>query len=97
MKITLKCDIGDGPYEVTTDLWIVTQWERRFKRKISQISDGLGIEDLAFMAHLGSQNAGVLVPIGLDDFIKKLKVLDVVEDPEDMIDRPTDAAPTDAL
>lgn len=97
MKIKLRCDIGDGPFEVSTNLWIITQWERRFKRKVSQINEGLGIEDLAFMAHLGAQDAGVLVPISLDDFIKKLVTLDVVEDPEDMIDRPTDAAPTAAL
>lgn len=80
MKLTLQVDIGEGPYQVTTNLWVVTQWERRYKRKASDMAQGIGIEDLAFLAHAASQLHGIVVPVELDSFIKKLVSLDVVEE-----------------
>jgi hypothetical protein len=32
MKLTLKVDSGEGPYEVTTSLYVIVQWERKYKR-----------------------------------------------------------------
>lgn len=90
MKLTLQVDQGDGPYTVSTNLWVITQWERRFKRKASDIAQGIGVEDLAFMAHAASQLAGIVVPVELDGFIKKLVSLDVVEEEAPV---PTEAAP----
>ena len=29
MKLTLKVDTGEGPYEVTTSLYVIVQWERK--------------------------------------------------------------------
>lgn len=89
MNLTLRVDQGEGPYTVSTNLWVVTQWERRFKRKASDIAAGIGIEDLAFMAHAASQIAGITVPVELDSFIKKLVTLEVVEEEAP---RPTQAA-----
>lgn len=79
MKLTLRVDQGDGPIEVSTNLFTIVAWERRFKTKASKISDGIGMEDLAFMAHQALQNNGVVVPVVLDDFIKKLVLLEVVD------------------
>ncbi len=79
MKLTLRVDQGDGPIEVTTNLFTIVAWERKFKTKASKIGDGIGMEDLAYMAHQALQQNGVVVPIVLDDFIKKLLVLEVVD------------------
>lgn len=90
MKLTLRVDQGDGPMEVTTNLFTIVAWERRFKTKASNIANGIGLEDLAFLAHTALQQIGVVVPIVLDDFIKKVIVLEVVDDvPENPIDKAT--------
>ena len=78
MKLTLRVDQGDGPIEVTTNLFTIVAWERKFKTKASNIANGIGMEDLAFMAHTALQQIGVVVPVVMDDFIKKIVVLEVV-------------------
>ena len=80
MQLTLKVNQGEGKYEVTTNLYVIVAWERRFKRKASNIADaGIGIEDLAFMAYEASKIAGIVIPGELDTFIKRLTVLEVVD------------------
>ena len=94
MKLTLRVDQGDGPIEVTTNLFTIVAWERRFKTKASNIANGIGLEDLAFLAHTALQQIGVIVPIVLDDFIKKVVLLEVVDDvPENPIDKVTTVTP----
>jgi len=94
MKLTLRVDQGDGPMEITTNLFTIVAWERRFKTKASKIADGIGMEDLAFMAHTALQQNGVVVPVVLDDFIKKIVLLEVVDtEPEN----PTVEVTTDLL
>ena len=94
MQLTMLVNIGSGDYTVTTNLYTIVMWERKYKRKISQIQDGgLGIEDLAYMAHEASkQQNAVTVPLMLDDFIKQLVNLEVIEQPDA---NPTEVAPTD--
>jgi hypothetical protein len=93
MQLTLQIDLGNGPAVVTTNLMVIVNWERKYKRKASQLADGgIGMEDLAFMAHEAAKLAGIHVPLMLDDFIKQLISLDVIEQ-EDT--NPTEAAPTD--
>jgi hypothetical protein len=80
MQLTLKVDQGQGDYEVKTNLYVIVTWERKFKRKASDIhSSGIGMEDLAFMAYEASKQAGVTIPAMFDDFIKRLVTLEVVE------------------
>ena len=79
MKLTLRVDQGDGVIDVTTNLYTIVAWERRFKTKASNIANGIGMEDLAFLAHTALQQIGVVVPIVLDDFIKKIVTLEVVD------------------
>ena len=79
MKLTLRVDQGDGPVEITTNLFTIVAWERRFKTKASNIANGIGMEDLAFMAHTALQQNGIVVPVVLDDFIKKIVLLEVVD------------------
>lgn len=92
MKLSLKVDIGDGPVFVETNLYITVLWERKFKRKASDLANGVGAEDLAFMAHEAMKQAKLPCPMMLDDFIKKLVVLEVA-DQENA--NPTHEAPTD--
>ena len=94
MKLTLRVDQGDGPMEVTTNLFTIVAWERRFKTKASKISEGIGMEDLAFMAHTALQQMGVVVPVVLDDFIKSIVLLEVVDSEAE---NPTVEATTDLL
>ena len=79
MKLTLRVDQGDGPIEVSTNLFTIVAWERKFKTKASNIANGIGMEDLAFLAHTALQQIGVVVPVVLDDFIKKIVTLEVVD------------------
>lgn len=94
MKLTLRVDQGEGPYEVSTNLWVITQWERKFKRKASDLAGGIGVEDLAYLAQQSSILASITTPVELDSFIKRLVLLEVVADDEPAF--PTDAAPTAA-
>jgi hypothetical protein len=75
MKLTLKVDSGEGPYEVTTSLYVIVQWERKYKRKMSDLAQGIGAEDLAYLAFEASKLHGVTVPVVFDDFIKKLAAM----------------------
>ena len=80
MQLTLKVDQGQGEYEVKTNLYVIVTWERKFKRKASDIqTGGIGMEDLAFRAYEASKLAGVTIPAMFDDFIKRLVTLEVVE------------------
>ena len=93
MKLTLKVDIGDGPVQVETNLFVTVLWERKYKRKASDLAHGVGAEDLAFMAHEAMKMAKITVPMMLDDFLKKIVTLEVVESEGA---NPTQEAPTDA-
>ena len=94
MKLTLRVDQGDGPIEVTTNLFTIVAWERKFKTKASNIANGIGMEDLAFMAHTALQQNGTVVPIVLDDFIRKIVLLEVVGNE---LENPTEGASTVSL
>ena len=92
MKLTLNVDIGEGPFEVQTNLYVIVAWERKFKTKASNLASGVGMEDLAFMAFESCKISGISgLPVALDDFIKRLVTLEVVDnDPAN----PTQAEPT---
>jgi hypothetical protein len=94
MQLTLRVDQGEGPVEVSTNLFTIVSWERKFKRKASDLANGIGIEDLAYLAHQACMQHNVIVPIVMDDFIKKLVLLEVVSDEPE---RPTLPVPTDTL
>jgi len=55
MQLTLKVELPDNTYTVTTNLYVVVAWERKFKRKASDMANGIGIEDLAFLAFEASK------------------------------------------
>jgi hypothetical protein len=96
MQLTLQIDLGNGPVQVKTNLMVIVNWERKYKRKASQIAEGgIGMEDLAFMAHEAAKVSGISpLPLMLDDFIKQLVSLEVVDSESP---NPTEAAPSDIL
>jgi hypothetical protein len=57
MQLTMQIDLGNGPAVVKTNLMVIVNWERKYKRKASQLADGIGMEDLAFMAHVPAQKS----------------------------------------
>lgn len=92
MQLTLRVDTGDGPQEVTTNLWAIVAWERKYKTKASKMAEGLGMEDLAYLAFEASKANKITVPAVFDDYLRRIVSLDVVASD----DRPTDEAPDDA-
>jgi hypothetical protein len=91
MKITLAYTTVNGDSrQVQTNLATVIKWERLYRRKISQIGDGVGAEDLAFFAYEATRQAGIVVPSTLDQFI------DLLEDMPQIVEtdtpNPTDPA-----
>lgn len=95
MKLTLAVDLGDGPIEVTSNLYVIVQYERKYKRKASDMANGVGMEDLLFIAYESCKLHGVTVPVVFDDFIKKAVSVEVID--QDTAANPTLAAPTDTL
>ena len=93
MNITIALDMGEhGQHEVSTNLWVVTQWERKFRRKASDLAQGIGVEDLLFLGFEACKTHGIVVPAAFDDFIKRVKSVDVISSEAE---NPTEAAPTD--
>ena len=93
MKLTLRYNLhGGDPIEVTTNLANVVAWERRFKRKASDMATGAGVEDLLFLAFEASKTSRVVVPAAFDDFVAKVENLDVIQQEQP---NPTPAAPGD--
>jgi hypothetical protein len=80
MKLTLRVDFTDGAQAtVVTNLWVITQWERKYKSKITQMATGIGAEDLAFLAYEACKVSNVVVDAAFDSFIKKVDKVEVLD------------------
>jgi hypothetical protein len=91
MNIELDVDTGNGTRRLTANMWAVVQWERKFKVKASDMAKSMGAEDLAYLAYCAEQAAGNTIPAMFDDYMKKIKSLDVVAATEET---PTQGAVT---
>ena len=90
MEITIRYKRKGEEIIVSTTLGVIVAWERRFKRKASDMATGFGIEDLAFLAFEASKLHKVVVPAEFDKFINELEHIEIVsEEPAN----PTHAAP----
>ena len=78
MKISISVDTGTGPNVVTTTLFNVISWERKYKRRAGDLAAGIGAEDLAFLAYEASKAAGITVPLMFDEYAKTIVSLDVL-------------------
>lgn len=91
MRLTLAYRTIDGDSrQVQTNLATLVKWERLYKRKISQIGDGIGAEDLAYFAYEATRQAGIVVPSTLDLFIEQLENMPEIVEADDR--NPTDPA-----
>ena len=80
MQLTLSVKkTNEEAYEVSTSLAVIVAWERRFKRRASELGSGVGMEDLAFMAYDASQRAGIVVPAVFDTFINSIETLEIID------------------
>lgn len=95
MKINLKVTPTEGePYEVTTTMRVVIDWERKYKKSVNELASGrFTYEDLVFFAYQSAKLSGISVPMTLDGFIDKLEEVEVVEVEAP---NPTGATSTDA-
>jgi len=91
MQLNIEVDLGEGPFTVATNLWVIVQWERKYKRKASDLANGAGIEDIAYMAYEACRVHGIVVPAVFDDFVKRAVSITPGETTNSV---PTDAAPT---
>ena len=92
MQLTLRVDTGDGPQDVTTNLWAIVAWERKYKTQASKMAEGLGMEDLAYLAYEACKAQKITVPAVFDDYLRRIVTLEVVGSD----DRPTREEPGDA-
>ena len=78
MQLTLKVTFDDRVETVTTNMMTIVMWERKYKRKASEMAAGIGVEDLAFMAYEASKLNKIVVPAEFDTFVKNLVNIDVL-------------------
>jgi hypothetical protein len=95
MKLTLAIDLGEGPVEVSTNLYVIVQYERKYKRKASEMATSIGYEDLLFLAYESCKIHGIVVDAVFDNFIKRAVSVEVVDQEADA--NPTLGLPTDTL
>lgn len=67
------------PYHVETNLWVIALWERRTKRKMSELAHQQGAEDLALLAYYAARESGITVPASVDDFMKQTAEITIAE------------------
>ena len=92
MNLTLRLDLGDGPFEVKTNLYVIVAYERKFKRKASDMVQSVGMEDLLYLAYESCKLHGIVVPVAFDDFVRKAVSIEAVSNDDA---NPTQEAPTD--
>ena len=92
MQLTLQVTNSEGAYQVSTNLFTVVLWERRFKRKASDLAIGIGVEDLLYLAWEASKQNKIVVSSEFDTYCKQVTNVEVIEQEAP---NPTQAAPTD--
>lgn len=91
MELNIEVTLEDDTYTVTTTPWVVMMWERKYKAKVSNLANGVGAEDLLYMAWEASKKAGLTVPINFDAYAQSVINITVVDGDTA---RPTNAAPS---
>jgi hypothetical protein len=91
MKLQLEVTHDGIKSTCETSLVVLVEWERKYRKRASDLAGGFAIEDLAFLAWASMKRTEKLP--AFDAWLEKLEQVDVVgtEDPN-----PTDAADTAA-
>lgn len=73
-RLTIQYTLVDGePAEVKVLPAAIMAWERKYKTKVSKLSDGIGMEDLMYLAWEAARFAGRNVPSTFDDFAAQVE------------------------
>lgn len=81
LLITYRTTDGDA-HEVTAKLAQIVAWERKYKKKAIDMAQGIGVEDLAFLAYEATRASGIVVPSTLDTFIERIEDIGLVDETE---------------
>jgi hypothetical protein len=92
MQVIINYKRKGEEHQVATTLGVIVAWERKYKRKASDMANGFGIEDVAFLAYEASKLDKVVVPAVFDQFINELEHIEIVAEEAA---HPTPAAPTE--
>jgi hypothetical protein len=77
---------------ITTSISTIAAWERKFKRRVSDMQQGIGIDDIAYLAwHKLTADKKES-----RDYDAWLATVDAIEVPEVQQPNPTEAAASDA-
>jgi hypothetical protein len=78
MKIKIKVDMNDGEpaFELTTNLFVVCEWERIEDRKVAD-NKGIGYSDLCCWAYLILKMRGDTLPIDWRKWVKANPMMEI--------------------
>ena len=95
MKVKIKVELNDGtpPVELTTNLFVVCEWERIENRKVAD-GKGIGYSDLCCWAYLMLQMRGDTLPADWRKWVKANPTMEVSAIDE-TVGNPTGSAPTE--
>lgn len=79
MELSISVTTADTAFTVTTTPWVIMLWERRYKAKVSNLGNGVGAEDLVYMAYEAAKMAGHTVPINFEAFAQSVTSIEVVD------------------
>ena len=94
MQLNIRVDMhdGNGAQDIRTTMWAMVAWERKYNVKIAQLSEKLGIEDIAYIAYETLRSLKRPTPATFDDFLKKNPDIEILGAGDDS---PTRGAATD--
>lgn len=71
LKLEFAVEDADGSRTVTVGPASLVAWERRTGRKVSQFSDGIGAEDMAWLVWHADKRAGNTT-LGFDEYLETI-------------------------
>lgn len=71
-KLTIRLDLGDGPFTVTTTLPAWWGWETKTGKAVSELQNGFGIKDITILAYEACKVHKVIVPSTVEAFVNKI-------------------------
>ncbi len=71
LRLAFSVEDGDGQRAVTVGPQSLVAWERKTKRKISQLSEGIGAEDMAWLVWHADKRAGNIT-IGFEEYLETI-------------------------
>jgi len=95
MKIKIKVEMNDGtpPVELTTNLFVVCEWERIENRKVAD-NKGIGYSDLCCWAYLILQMQGNTMPSDWRKWVKANPTMEI-SGADETVGNPTGSALTE--